>query len=91
MADKKIMEATTSFAVYLEDGTPFSVVTGDRFYSDDPVLVGREQLFGEITVRTSRPRPNPQPGPPPAAGDPETATAAPGARRTLSRKAKPDA
>jgi hypothetical protein len=91
MAERKILEATTSFAIYLRDGTPFSVVTGDRFWSDDPAVAGREQLFGEVTVRTSLPRANSKAGPPPAAGDTETATAAPGSRRSLNRKAQPDA
>lgn len=91
MAERKILEAATSFAIYLKDGTPFSVVTGDRFWSDDPAVVGREQLFGEITVRSSVPRANAKAGPPPAAGDTETATAAPGSRRSLSRKGQTDA
>jgi hypothetical protein len=91
MAERKILEAMTSFAIYLRDGTPFSVVTGDRFWSDDPAVAGREQLFGEVTVRSSLPRANTKAGPPPAAGDAETATAAPGSRRSLSRKGSTDA
>jgi hypothetical protein len=79
MADRKIMQATESFSVYLKDGTPFVVVVGELFHSDDPVVVGREHLFGELTVRSS------QPARRASAGDSETASAAPGSRRAMSR------
>lgn len=82
MAERKILEANTSFAVYL-DGVPFSVVAGDRFYSDDPVVKGREGSFGEITVRSSTaPVSSTRSGPPQPAGDVETADATPGSRRS---------
>jgi hypothetical protein len=85
MAERTIVQARESFAVYLTDGRPFSVVTGDTFYSDDPVVKGREQLFGELTVRTSQgPSHKPPPAPARAA---ETADAAPVQRRTVTRPA----
>lgn len=83
MAERTIVQARESFAIYLTDGRPFSVVAGDRFYSDDPVVKGREQLFGELTVRTSgsvQHRPAA-----PAARATETADAPPAARRVVSR------
>ena len=84
MADKTppprpIVEAREPFSVNLPDGTPVTVGRGDRFYADDPVVAGREHLFGELTVRTSRPA-----GPGTAAAA-ETASAAPGERRTVTR------
>lgn len=89
MSERVIVQARESFAIYLADGRPFSVNAGDRFYSDDPAVKGREQLFGELTVRTSVP---PQSkGAPASARAEETATAAPGSRRTVTRKDKGDA
>lgn len=79
MADRRIMEAAESFSVYLKDGTPFVVVTGERFWSDDPIVEGREHLFGELSVRSSRPAR-------PASRAVETASAAPGSRRTVTRE-----
>lgn len=82
MAERTIVQARESFAVYLTDGRPFSVVAGDKFYSDDPVVKGREQMFGELTVRASSP---PQSKGPAAARAVETADAAPAQRRTVGR------
>lgn len=86
MAERTIVQARESFAVYLTDGRPFSVVAGDKFYSDDPVVKGREQLFGELSVRSSAP---PQHRPAAAAAKAvETADAPPAARRVVSRPDK---
>lgn len=88
MADVKIVEALHSFAVYLPDGTPFSVNTHDRFMADDAVVKANPQMFGEITIRSSKPAaPSRNSGP---AGV-ETASAAPGEQRTATRPAAPTA
>lgn len=76
MADRTIVEAAEPFSVTLKDGTPFSVARGDLFYSDDPVVKGRELLFGEVNVRSSRPYR--------ATSAAETATAGPGEKRTVT-------
>lgn len=78
MAERKILEASEPFSVTLQDGTPYSVATGDRFYSDDPVVRGREKLFGELQVRSSRPT---RPVSSPAV---ETASADPGEKRSVT-------
>lgn len=78
MAERKIMEAAESFSAYLRDGTPFVVVSGERFYSDDPVIAGRQHLFRELTVRSSAPSRTSSPGT-------ETASAAPGTKRATTR------
>ncbi len=83
MAERKILEAGEPFSVTLRDGTPFSVARGDRFYSDDQIVKGRERLFGELQVRTS--------GPARPSAAAETATAAPGERRVVSVPKDPQA
>lgn len=87
MAERLMVEALDAFSVTLSDGTPFVVRHGDRFWSDDPIVKGRNTLFGEVTVRSTRPVA------PPSTAAVETATAAPGARRAMSKPAakKPDA
>jgi hypothetical protein len=78
MAEIKIVQALESFSVDL-DGAPFSVQAGDSFLASDPVVKGREGLFGEVSLRSSgAPRRA-------TAVATETATAAPGERRTPSR------
>lgn len=79
MADRGIVEANQPFSVTLPDGTPLNVSKGDRYYSDDQVVKGREALFSPLSVKaTARP-----------AGKVETATAAPGERRVVSRPSAP--
>jgi hypothetical protein len=85
MAERTIVQARESFAIYLTDGRPFAVVAGDRFYSDDPVVKGRAHLFGEVSVRTSV---SPQVKGTAAAGAAETADAPPAQRRILSSTKK---
>jgi hypothetical protein len=82
MADAKIVEALSGFVVYLTPGNPFIVRKGDRFMSDDPVVKGYGESFGDVSVRSSgAPRQT-------SAAAAETATAAPGERRTPSRASK---
>lgn len=80
MAERKLLQAREPFGVTLPSGTPFQVATGDTFYSDDFVVKGRENLFGEVIVRVSHPGR-------PTSADAETASAGPGSRRTVSRPA----
>jgi len=80
MAVKRMVEALESFSVTLSNGAPFVVNRGERFWSDDEVCKGRDHLFGEVSVRSSggiRPAA--------AAGAEETASAAPGARRHVTK------
>lgn len=76
MPSRKVLEAREPFSTTLPDGTPLVVGRGDRYYADDPVVAGREKLFTELQVKSS------QPAAPTAV---ETATAAPGERRSVSR------
>jgi hypothetical protein len=87
VSERVIVEAREAFAVYI-DGVPVSVAAGDRFYTDDPVVKGREQLFGELSVRTSKPPQSKGAG---AARAEETTSAGPGSRRTITRKGGSDA
>lgn len=80
----EIVEARESFAVYLA-GQPVTVVAGDRFYANDPVVQGREALFGPLHVRTSAPPRSPGSR---TAEAVETADAAPGIRRATRRAGK---
>ncbi|MGE4164077.1 MAG: hypothetical protein AB7G23_20310 [Vicinamibacterales bacterium] len=86
MAERKIVEARESFSVHV-DGRPVIVVAGQLWWSDDRAVKGREHLFGELSVHSSGPvehRGTPKAAKP--AGDPETAAAAPGTRRTVTAK-----
>lgn len=73
----EIMSALAAFSTDVQ-GVPVFVSSGDLFYADDPVVTGRESLFGAVSVRRTvlRPPPNAQP-----AGHEETADASPGSRR----------
>lgn len=82
MADRVPVTALESFDVYLTDGRPFTVVAGQPFWSDDPVVSSRKHLFGELKVRTSQ---APSHKPEPAARAQETADAGPGSRRAVER------
>lgn len=83
MAERRVVEAKEPFSVTLSGGTPFVVNRGDRFFSDDQVVKGRERLFTELVVRESRPTTRP------TTADMETASAGPGSRRTVSRPPSP--
>lgn len=72
--DTGIVEALEAFSVDLPTG-PCSVAHRDRFYADDPIVRGREHLFGPVSVRRSVPV---------SASTTETATAGPGERRSVS-------
>lgn len=82
---RAVVRALEPFAVYV-DGVPVQVGAGDLFYADDPVVKGRESMFGEIKVRTSE-QPKSRGTRRPAAAV-ETATAAPGEKRATRRAAK---
>lgn len=79
--DTGIVEALEAFSVDLPTG-PCPVSYRDRFYADDPIVRGREHLFGPITVRRSVPVPM-------TASTTETATAGPGERRSSPLAGRP--
>lgn len=76
--DRRIVEARQSFSMNLR-GAPYAVGAGDRFWSDDPIVKGRECLFRELVVRDSRPPRRP------TTSAVETATAEPGSTRKVTR------
>lgn len=79
MADeRRVVEARQSFTFELR-GAPYPVSAGDRFWSDDPIVKGRDGLFRDLVIRESRPAPRP------TTAAVETATADPGAARKMSR------
>lgn len=81
MSERKILEARESFSLDLASGAPLGVSKGDRYYSDDPIVQGRESLFTELSVKSSGP---------PSSHSTETATAGPGERRNVSRATRRD-
>lgn len=54
MSERKIVQAKGPFTVNNADGVPWPVAPGDLYYSDDPVVAGREHLFTEPEVKDSR-------------------------------------
>ncbi|MEU2181235.1 hypothetical protein [Streptomyces thermolilacinus] len=66
-----IKRATASFVAYI-GGVPRMVHVGDLIDETDPVVSGREHLFGDIADHVTRARPTV-----------EQATAEPGERRSV--------
>lgn len=79
----RIVQASESFSATV-NGVPVIVAAGSLYYSGDPVIKGREHLFGDVTIlSTNGPR-----GTASATGsesDSETAVATPGTRRRMSK------
>ncbi len=65
-----------------------SVVSGDLFWSDDPLVSSRPSLFGELGVRTSLPSDRSRVTATKKADDTETADATPGHRRSVTPASK---
>jgi hypothetical protein len=65
-AEPQIVMALTSFV----GGASLSVIKGDLFASDDPLVLKHPKLFGPVVVKRSAPEPRI-----------EQATAAPGEKR----------
>lgn len=82
MAERHMVQAKQAFSIDLH-GSPFMVAFADRFWSDDPVVRRHPNLFGEVTVRSSRPAPKTAPAV-------ETASAEPGSSRRITRPRKAD-
>ena len=80
MAERKIVQAKGPFTVNTPEGVPWQVRPGDLYYSDDPVVQGREALFVEPEVRDSRVAVR-RPREAPAYAAPETAVAPPTGER----------
>lgn len=80
MAD--LVQCRSPFAVNV-DGARLIVSSGDIYSADDPIVKGREALFTEVSVKTSRPRSTTAASITGGAG--ETADAPPSARRRLTR------
>lgn len=81
MTDQKLVRANEAFETRLPDGRVIWVSGGEIFDAADPVVQGREHLFGELVVRSSMVRHTP-------AAATETGTAAPGSKRALSRASR---
>ena len=82
MPENKLVQCRKPFVTVL-DGRRVRAAVGDVYDANDPIVKGREALFGEIDVKSSRPA---------ATRTQETATAGPGERRSVTRpqpKAEP--
>lgn len=80
----RIVQAREPFSCSI-NGVPVIVSGGDLYYGQDPVVQGREHLFDDLTVlSTTGPR-GKATATGSAAGDSETASAAPGTRRRMTR------
>lgn len=79
MAERVLMQCKKPFSAVI-GGRRVVVAVGDLYYSDDPVLTGRERLFGELAIKSSTPAPSAR-----SNAAVETATADPGARRARTR------
>lgn len=75
--------ANTSFSCSLDGVTPYSVHEGDVFAADDPVVTQEPGSFEPLYVRDSREVRRPLHARPYPGAQRETATAAPGERRTV--------
>jgi hypothetical protein len=84
MADRQVVQAKDSFAATI-NGYPKVVSVGDRFYSDDPIVKGREDLFEPQEVQKSWDDGRLAKISSPLGSAVETAVAEPGVRRRRSR------
>lgn len=84
MAERRVVQAKDAFAVTLK-GVPVVVSPGDRYYSDDPIVKGREALFEELDVQSSLSDRRAASLASPLGSAVETATADPGLRRRRTR------
>lgn len=86
MADTKIVMANTSFTVQ-HNGVPVFVAEDDLWDAGDPIVKGREHLFGEPNVRSTAGLGAPGR----RRGQTETADAAPGSPRRAVPAPAPEA
>lgn len=77
-----VLRAREAFACADAQGTPRVVRPGDLFDSDDALVVGREGLFEPVEVATQRAESVV------AGTGVESATAAPGERRSVSTRSR---
>jgi hypothetical protein len=52
-SERVVVQAREPFSVTLPSGIPLNVAKGDLYWSDDPLVVRREHLFTELTVKSS--------------------------------------
>lgn len=77
MSERKIVQCRSSFVTTV-NGRSVMVTGGDLYYSDDPIVKGRDGLFSDLNVKSSRSAAK-------SAAAVETASAGPGSRRVLSK------
>jgi hypothetical protein len=53
LRQRVVVQAREPFSVTLPSGIPLTVAKGDLYWSDDPLVVHREHLFTELTVKSS--------------------------------------
>lgn len=86
MAEKKLLRVREAFA-YMVGSYPDVLRFGDVVSSDHPAVKGREDKFEAVTPDNALIR-DPNAGLVPAEGVIESATAAPGEKRSVGRPAK---
>jgi hypothetical protein len=52
-SERVVVQAREPFSVTLPSGIPLTVAKGDLYWSDDPLVMCREHLFTELTVKSS--------------------------------------
>ena len=83
MADR-IVQAKEAFSGTQANGVPWNVGAGDLYWSNDPIVKGREHLFGDVTVLSSTGATHRETATVTGSAV-ETATAEPGQRRRMGR------
>lgn len=84
MADS-IVQAKESFSADVE-GAPVMIRAGDLYYFTDPIVRGREHLFGDVTVLSTDGLVRRHKSTVTGTAATETASAEPGTRRRMSRQ-----
>lgn len=85
MADRRIVQCRSAFAVTMADGGRVVVGNGDIYWADDPMVQGREACFTDVDVKSTTTGHRVTTMTSVTGSSVETASTGPGSRRRLSK------
>lgn len=85
MADRRLVQCRSAFAVTMADGGRVVVSSGDIYWADDDMVKGREANFTDVDVKSTSTGARTSSKASVTGSSVETASAGPGSRRRLSR------
>lgn len=85
MADRRLVQCRSAFAVTMADGGRVVVSSGDIYWADDDMVKGREGCFTDVDVKSTNTGARVSSKASATGSSVETASAGPGSRRRLSK------